>query len=396
MNTWLTQALRLIGAGERAVLVTVARAEGSTPREAGAKMLVSASQQWDTIGGGHLEWRALDLARTMLRGQALDAACKVERMPLGPSLGQCCGGAATLVFELLAQADAEWLQALDTALRGRRACVRQRTVSDEQGRPVTSQVVLLDADAGNVLRTQGSHERAAPSAQPLSEAPAWPAQSLPARTSAHRASVPSAPETCVLASVDGRLVMAERLAPPGLHIVLFGAGHVGQAIVRVLSSLPCTISWVDERDAQFPAEIPAHVEIEATDTPEAVVAQAPAGSCFLVMTHCHALDQRLCQHIFKRDDFAYFGLIGSLTKRRKFERRLAERGVDPRRFAQMVCPIGIEGIHGKAPEVIAISVVAELLRVNEQRQAALQFPSTPAASVATQMSAFADELVYVH
>ncbi len=392
MNAWLPQALRLTRAGEPAVLVTVARAEGSTPREAGAKMLVCAGQQWDTIGGGHLEWRALDLARGMLRDTVPDGACKVERMALGPSLGQCCGGAATLVFERLTQDDIEWLQALDLALRSRRACMRQRTVSDAQGRPVASQVVLFGADANKGLATPGWHDRAQ---APAGLLPGAAAQASGARSGSGRAPASARQETCFLASVEGRLVMAELLAPPSMHVVLFGAGHVGQAIVRVLCSLPCTITWVDERDAHFPADIPANVDVEATDTPEAAIAQAPAGSCFLVMTHCHALDQRLCQHIFKRDDFAYFGLIGSQTKRRKFERRLAERGVDPQRFAQMVCPIGIDGIHGKAPEVIAISVVAELLRVQEQ-QAALHPLSQPAASPAMRMSAFADELVYAH
>lgn len=348
MNAWLPAALRQVRAGEPAVLVTVAQTEGSTPRDAGAKMLVSSRDQWDTLGGGHLEWRAQDVARTLLQGDAQHHACKVERVALGPSLGQCCGGAVTLVFELLGPEDELWLQELDTALRTRRACIRQRPLNDAAGRTVAGAVILNG-------QAQGVY-----------------------------------PPSCGLVGIDGQLILVETFAPPALHLVLFGAGHVGQALVRILSTVPCTITWVDERDGQFPADLPAHVEIESTDTPEAVIAQAPAGSCFLVMTHCHALDQRLCQHIFLRDDFWYFGLIGSRTKRRKFERRLQARGVDPGRFSQMVCPVGIEGIDDKAPEIIAIAVAAQLLRVRAQRRVVAQAQPQSAAGLLIRRSEYAD------
>ncbi|KAA0891129.1 xanthine dehydrogenase accessory protein XdhC [Pusillimonas sp. ANT_WB101] len=328
MKDWISTALHLIAHNGAVVLVTVARAEGSTPREAGAKMLVAATEQRLTIGGGHLEWRAADIARNML--QVGNTACGVERMALGPSLGQCCGGVATLAFELLTASDITWLQALQQTLQAGRACLRTRTLRGAN-----------NGHAGPVSVTT------------LGPDDAWPS------TGRH--------QRCVLTDMGGRLSMTELLAPPEMHVVLFGAGHVGQAIVRVLATLPCTVTWVDERDAQFPGNVPESVTIEATDTPEAVIDQAPAGSFFLVMTHCHALDQRLCQQIFRRDDFAYFGLIGSRSKRRKFERRLTERGVPPERLAQMTCPVGIEGILGKAPEIIAIAVVAQLLQTQALR-----------------------------
>lgn len=112
-----------------------------------------------------------------------------------------------------------------------------------------------------------------------------------------------------------------------MHVVLFGAGHVGHALVKVLGTLPCVVQWVDARDELFPDEVPANVQVEATDLPDAIVDEAPAGAYFIVMTHDHALDFSLTQRIMRRDDFAYFGLIGSKTKRVKFERRLLERGV---------------------------------------------------------------------
>lgn len=266
MYEWIPAAQQLLSSGEPAVLVTLVKAEGSTPREAGACMLITADRQWFSIGGGQMEWRATEIAHDMLAGR-LGLARHTERMPLGPRLGQCCGGAATLEFELLTQAG-------------------------------------LD-----------------------------------------------------------RKKEAEARQPPRQHIVLFGAGHVGRALVPILGALPCTVLWVDERDTQFPETWPANVSIEATDTPEAVIDQAPPRSCFLVMTHSHALDQRLCRQILMRDDFAYFGLIGSKTKRHQFERRLRERGVSDACLARMTCPIGVPGIVGKAPEIIAVAVAAQLLQV---------------------------------
>ena len=149
--------------------------------------------------------------------------------------------------------------------------------------------------------------------------------------------------------------------------MLFGAGHVGAAIVRAMADLPCRITWVDERADLFPAQVPAHVAVEATDVPEALAASAPPGTAFLVMTHSHALDQRLAETILKRQSYHqdWFGLIGSSTKRKQFEHRLRERGVDSRRLDAMVCPIGVAGIEGKAPAVIAIAVAAQLLTVWE-------------------------------
>ncbi|MFC0397578.1 xanthine dehydrogenase accessory protein XdhC [Paraburkholderia rhizosphaerae] len=151
--------------------------------------------------------------------------------------------------------------------------------------------------------------------------------------------------------------------PPPLPIVLFGAGHVGRALVTLLGRLPCVVQWVDERDELFPDDVPANVQVEATDTPDAIVDCAPPGACFLVMTHNHALDFALAARIMRRRDFKYFGMIGSKTKRVKFERRLIERGVDPARMPEMTCPIGVDGIADKAPHAIALAVCAELLQM---------------------------------
>lgn len=302
-----------------AVLVTVAAVKGSVPREPGARMLVRADHFAGTIGGGHLEHRALDIARAMLQS---GEARRYERFALGPSLGQCCGGVAWLAFECAAS------EQLDI-LRARRHLDTWRLVALDG----VSEWRLLD-DAGRHLAGASDTPSFAPTL-----------------------------ETSVVEGEGARRWLFDAVLAPRDHLMLFGAGHVGAAIVRALAPLPCRVTWVDERDAMFPAEIPANVTIEATDTPEALVARAAHGTSFLVMTHSHALDLRLCQAILSRPSRDWFGLIGSDTKRMQFEARLCERGIDATRIGDMVCPIGLPGIEGKAPAVIAASVAAQLLSV---------------------------------
>ncbi|CAD5372447.1 XdhC protein (assists in molybdopterin insertion into xanthine dehydrogenase) [Rubrivivax sp. A210] len=149
---------------------------------------------------------------------------------------------------------------------------------------------------------------------------------------------------------------------PRFELQLYGAGHVGRAIVRLLADLPCRVGWIDEREEEFPpGPLPPHIERICVEPVQAEVAQAPPGACFLVLTHSHALDLALAQAILARGDFAWFGLIGSRSKRARFEARLRERGCAPELLARMTCPIGLPGITGKEPEVIALAVVAQLL-----------------------------------
>jgi xanthine dehydrogenase accessory factor len=207
-----------------------------------------------TIGGGHLELQAIAHARAGRR----------EPWPvaLGPTLGQCCGGALTLGF------------------------------------------APLDAAA----------------------LAAWPEEA------------------------------------PRFHLQLYGAGHVGRAIVRALADIPCRVQWIDEREGEFPAEpSPPHVQRLAVEPPEAEVDQAAPGAFHLVLTHSHDLDLRLTEAILRRGDFGFLGLIGSATKRARFLHRLEERGIAPERLARLTCPIGLPGIKGKEPGVIAAAVVAQLL-----------------------------------
>lgn len=345
---WLEALIGQAGAGNPAVLVTVAGVQGSAPRGTGAKMLVTRERLFDTIGGGHLELRACELARAMLNdAKGKTPARGIERFALGPGLGQCCGGVVHLVFERIGRS------ALDDYLQ-----LRQRW----RARRDTWRVVPLD-DA-NAIRMLGDDMNdmddmrvAGRDHQPAFD------RTLPCH---------------LLRDAQGGRWLIDPCRPWRDHLVLFGAGHVGTAIVRALADLPCHVTWVDEREDMFPPELPPNAVIEATDTPEAAAECAPAGASFLVMTHSHALDQRLCEAILRRADMGWLGLIGSATKRKQFEHRLRERGIGAERLRDMVCPIGIPGITGKAPAVIAASVCAQLLQVwDAAGRAADQAPEAP-------------------
>jgi xanthine dehydrogenase accessory factor len=324
MEDWL---LAVAGdAGLRAVLVTVAAVEGSVPREPGAKMLVDAVRQWGTVGGGHLELRGVETARAML---ANGEARRLERFPLGPSLGQCCGGVVQLAFELLDHAHVEMLKARQNEDSWRLVALDgapDLALCDGEGR------LLQGVAFPGFTRDRGTH---------------------------------------IMRGPDERRWLVDKIEAPRDHLMLFGAGHVGAAIVRAVAGLPCRVTWIDEREDLFPAQLPPNVTVEATDTPEALAEQAAPCTSFLVMTHSHALDQRLAEAILKRPGFDadWFGLIGSQTKRKQFEHRLRDRGVGQARLDAMVCPIGVPGIEGKAPAVIAVAVAAQLLMVWEARTA---------------------------
>ncbi|MES2536527.1 MAG: xanthine dehydrogenase accessory protein XdhC [Pseudomonadota bacterium] len=326
MNHWLAA---LASQTAPSILVTVAIVDGSGPREPGAKMVVTPDKQFDTIGGGHLEMSACEIARGMLRTPA--APRVLQRFSLGPSLGQCCGGVVHLLFERIDADARSCLECIEE--RWRNAQDTWRLIPLD----VMTAPALLDGD-GTCL---------------MGPAPAFPVQTdicHPCR---------------LVRDASGQRWLLDSTLVYRPHLVLFGAGHVGAAIVRALAELPCRITWVDEREDMFPAAPPANATMETSDVPEAVADAAVPGASFLVMTHSHALDQRLCEHILRRTDFSWFGLIGSKTKRMQFEHRLRERGIASERLADMVCPIGVHGISGKAPAVIAAAVVAQLLQVWE-------------------------------
>jgi xanthine dehydrogenase accessory factor len=261
---WIEQALKRLNT-DMAVVVSVKSTQGSVPRGPGTHMVVFGQGELGTVGGGHLEFQALAHARRLLLGQT-------EQMDLhqvlGPSLGQCCGGAVDLFFERVSGADV------------------------------------------------------------------------------HR--------------------LRSQLAPPRTPVALFGGGHVGKALVNTLASLPFAVRWIDSRDEIFPPDVPSGVDCEHSNPVQAAVADLAAGSRVLIMSFSHAEDLDIVIACLKRQreqgDLPFVGLIGSQTKWATFRHRLEDRGFSAGEIAHITCPIGVPGITGKEPEVIAVAVAAQLLQ----------------------------------
>ncbi len=269
MTTLLAQLQEALGQ-TALVLVCVDHTQGSVPREAGAWMAVTPTQVINTIGGGHLEFQAIEEARALLRQPSTEPL--VLRYPLGPSLGQCCGGVVHLRFE---QSDR-----------------------------------LTPAQAARRV---------------------------------------------------------ERLRAHHHPVALFGGGHVGRALIQVLSALPFDITWIDSRDEIFPHPLPTHVHAEHSDPVQSAVDHLAPGSQVLIMSFSHAEDLEVVAACLRRqrlhNDLVFVGLIGRATKWATFRHRLEARGFTPTELEWITCPIGMSGITGKEPEVIAVAVAAQLLQL---------------------------------
>ena len=340
MNEWIDELSDLTARGERVVVVTVAGIRGSAPREVGAKMIVTDNETIGTIGGGQLEYQSTRIAFDMLGG--VDAP-DLRKFPLGSSMGQCCGGVVDILFEPIAKGLPGWLQDL-RALHGQREpAVIATHLAGEQ----IKCVITADNTFGSAAAEIGDNV--------LAKA----RYGLEAGRIAHRS--------------DDWLL--ELVVSSDFNIAVFGAGHVGSAVVQSLSALDCNIRWIDSRRNIF-RQTPANVRAIESPEPSLEVAAMPADSCFLVMTHSHALDFNICDRILKRDDVAYCGLIGSRSKRRRFEKRYLEQGMPPDVIATLVCPIGVDGINGKKPAEIAVAASAEVLQAYEKvrRGAGIAYP----------------------
>lgn len=330
MNEWIDELADLSAAGERVVVVTVAGIRGSAPREVGAKMIVTGSETLGTIGGGQLEYQCTRIAFDMLGD---DESPSLRKFPLGSSMGQCCGGVVDILFEPISSMLPMWLQDL-RALHGQReAAVIATHVADEPRKFI----ITADSTFGEAATEAGDEF--------LSQARAGLASG---RMAQHR---------------DGWFL--ERVVGSDLNIAVFGAGHVGAAVVQSLSTLDSNIRWIDSRRNIF-RQVPVNVRTVETADPALEVAAMPADSFYLVMTHSHAIDFEVCDRILRRIDVAYCGLIGSISKRRRFEKRYRAQGMSEAALANLVCPIGVAGISGKKPAEIAVSASAEILQAYEK------------------------------
>lgn len=330
MNEWIDELADLCAADEAAVLVTVAGIRGSAPRELGAKMIVTSTETIGTIGGGQLEHQCTRVAVGLLRDDQL----LLRSFTLGASMGQCCGGVVEILFEPLSDGLPAWLRDLRT-LHGQRepAVVVTRISRSSPAKFVVTGSEVFGVEEDDTLSRLVSEAR-----------------SILAGDRKPQRNVQEFFEPAVV---------------PDLNIAVFGAGHVGVAVVKTLAVLDCNIRWVDSRRNIF-RQVPANVRaIEASD-PALEVAAMPPGSFYLVMTHSHALDFAICDRILRRADARYCGLIGSRSKRRRFEKRYRQQGMSQALIDSLVCPIGVDGISGKKPAEIAVATAAEILKLNEQ------------------------------
>ena len=281
------------GAVVRASLIGV---KGSAPREAGAAMLITRDDIWQTIGGGSLEFEVMRRARAMLAEAEGPWPRQVIRAALGPDMGQCCGGQVKVLLEWFGP-DQDGALA---ALAGCRAVLHP-----------------LDGD------------------QPPSDAGDAP--------------------TGMARAGKGFVAPVE---VPGRPVFVYGAGHIGRALAPHLVALQFDLHWVDIAAARFPEEIPAGARRVVAADPTVIAAHAPADALHLVITHNHDLDEAICHRILSGEGFARLGLIGSATKAARFRSRLGKAGIDAAALDRLVCPVGLASITGKHPARVALSIAA--------------------------------------
>jgi xanthine dehydrogenase accessory factor len=320
-SSWLPGLLQTLEREPSVVRIVLAEVRGSAPRECGTSMLVWPAGVMGTIGGGRLEWDAIAAARELL--QTHEVPARVCRLVLGADLGQCCGGVVTLWIERYDKSDLSELREAQTAAgRGRALLVSTLNPGSTQHR------LVCDPDAQGVPGL-------------LAPEPALPR---------------------LIRGAHGEFTLFERLDDAMPEVWLYGAGHVGQALARILAELPVRLTWIDSRAEWLPHTGAGRMQVKHCAEPAATLDDAPVGACFIVMTHSHALDFTLCRTLLERNDFAWLGLIGSKSKAARFRSRLAREGVAAEAIARLVCPIGVAGIASKWPGAIAVAVAAQLLQ----------------------------------
>ncbi len=346
MNDWIAVLESLSDRRMACALVVLVQTKGSTPREVGAKMIVTSSECVGSIGGGAFEYGAIEQARQMLRtGGDEKPRRNLHTWHLGADVGQCCGGACTVYLETLPPCNHFWLKRL-MQYRENEPCVLVTSLDEHDSPDSPGKMVITEHHREGSLGAD--QEAVVCQAHNLLKSP-----------------VTSETNQLMVLRKPGDQSPAYLLELYGLknfRLVLFGAGHVGKAIIGVMSGVSCHITWVDARLDMFPAFVPANVDTVVTDNPDQIIDEAHPGTFFLVMTHSHPLDLELCGHVMKRRDFGYLGLIGSKTKRMRFEKRLMQMGLEQEEIRRLTCPIGLPEITGKDPGAIAISVAAQILQ----------------------------------
>jgi xanthine dehydrogenase accessory factor len=313
------------------VLVTVLSVKGSAPRSVGSRMIVTQDGQLrGSIGGGNLEFEATALAGKLLETPER-AVLQRHSYGLGPRLNQCCGGAVELCFELISKVRSDWLKELNSSTESPSGAWLLTALDRDR----VTKWVLLPGDSSK------------------QEFPIQLCSTPVAKTGS------DSPAFCLLDS-GGEQFLLEHIRPNTRPLYLFGAGHVGRAVVEAIKDLPFDVTWIDSRWQFAPESVPASTVFVHSDKPDREL-HARKDALYLVMTHSHQLDEDICYEILASGEFAFLGLIGSATKRARFVHRLARRGISETMLERLVCPVGHCGITGKRPATIAVSIAAQLL-----------------------------------
>lgn len=299
-----TLARQSLNAGRATALITVVAVKGSAPREPGACMSVTAEQTAGTVGGGTLEWRAIESARALLQS---DITWQHQQLGLGPALGQCCGGRVELLIERLDEQDLQWLNTvLDKRINtGLHSTLRPGCRTKQ-----------LRHDGNTEVHFEATH--------------------------------------------SGGFEFNQPTQPGHFHLLLFGGGHVGQALLPLLSNLPCTLHWVDSREHTLPPSRPPQLHSEWLEAPTLALQDAPQGSLVMVMTHNHALDFEITAAALNTPAVRWVGMIGSANKRRQLDHYLAKRNLSTTAH-RLACPIGQRHADLRDPAELAIVLAGEIL-----------------------------------
>jgi xanthine dehydrogenase accessory factor len=319
--SWLSGLVQTLQREPLVARIVLAEVRGSAPRECGTSMLVWPAGVMGTIGGGRLEWDAIAAARELLKSH--EVAARVCRFVLGADLGQCCGGVVTL-----------WIERYGSSSLGE---LREAQAAAGSGGALLVSTITQGCTQHRLVRD--------PDAQGAPQLPA---------------SEPALPR--LTRSANGEFTLVEPLNEAMPLVWLYGAGHVGQALARILVELPVQLTWTDSRAEWLPRSGTERMHVRHCAEPAATLDEAPVGAYFIVMTHSHALDYALCRTLSERNDFAWLGLIGSMSKAARFRSRLAREGVAADAIARLTCPIGVQGIASKWPGAIAVAIAAQLLQ----------------------------------
>jgi xanthine dehydrogenase accessory factor len=309
-HAWLPSVIERLAQVPAVVRIVVAQVQGSTPREPGAYMLLDAAGVTGTIGGGRLEWEAVGAAQELL--QRGECAARLMNRVLGVDLGQCCGGVVAVWLECFPQASRPELEAL------------------------AGQMTSAPAVLSTVVTAAGVRRSLSPGEGMV---------------------------TPRVLTTAGEVAFLERLDEEYPGVWLYGAGHVGQSLAGMLVQLPLRLQWLDSRLGQFPPGAMDYSRVLSEPELVSTVAEAPAGTFFVVMTHDHALDYELCRAVLMRADAGWLGLIGSQSKAARFRSRLRRAGVGEQAIERMVCPIGVAGVKSKWPAAIAVAIAAQLMQL---------------------------------